>query len=88
MQTEFARVVFRKFRDGEIVAVFPDWLGTRSGDLTSYVHNGQHGACDPGISGWTLKPTPEEYAPLLAELGRIGYAPIKVMHRIPRGVAK
>lgn len=88
MQTEFARVVFRKFRDGDVIAVFPDWLADHRGSLSCYQHIGQHGACDPGIARWTLKPTPEEYAPLLAELGRIGYAPIKVMQRIPRGIAK
>ena len=90
METEPARVVFRKFVTGEIIAVFPDWLHSRkpSVDLVCYQHIGQHGACDPDIATWTEPANPEEYAPLLAELGRIGYAPIKILQRIPRGIAR
>lgn len=68
---------------GEITAVFSGEPGTRNGlDLMSYAHNGQHGACSPEwYRGRTRPATPEEYAPLLRELQRIGYA-VTVVRRV------
>ena len=90
MEIEPARVVFRKFTNGDVIAVFPDWLHSRrpSVELVCYEHIGQHGACDPNIADWTKPASPDEYAPLLAELGQIGYAPITILKRIPRGIAR
>lgn len=66
-------VVFRIDRaktDRQITAVFPTTPGT--GDPTTmqcYAHLGQHGACSLDWYYSRTRPaTPEQYAPLLAEL--------------------
>lgn len=71
---EKTKVIFRKSKH-EVLAIFPEEPATRDGhECTCYAHTGQHSACDPFISrrGYRLA-TPEEYAPLKAELERIGY---------------
>ncbi len=90
MKIEPARVVFRKFKDGEVIAVFPDWLWSckPSVDLVCYQHIGQHGACSPDIAAWTKPASLDEYSPLLDELLQLGYAPITILKRIPRGIAR
>ena len=68
------KVIFRKSR-AEVLAIFPENPATHDGrTCVCYAHIGQHGACDPWIwrRGYRLA-TPEEYAPLKAELERIGY---------------
>jgi hypothetical protein len=65
-------VIFRKFKkDGEVIAFFPnepEWRGC----IGSYMHIGQHGiATYP--NDLTVPATPEEYSPLLQELGSLGY---------------
>lgn len=73
-------VLFRAERagiyKGQITAVFPTLPGTNNpATFTVYAHIGQHGT---GTRGWyadTRPATPEEYAPLLAELERAGYLP-------------
>lgn len=73
-------VLFRAERAGvykdQITAVFPTLPGTNNpATFTVYAHVGQHGT---GMRGWyadTRPATPEEYAPLLAELERAGYLP-------------
>jgi len=42
-------------------------------DVLSYMHVGQHGACDTLIVRDTTRPTPAEYAPLKAEMESLGY---------------
>lgn len=67
--------VFRKYKDGEIIALFPAEKWTR-GDYTctSYCHVGQHCAADyNSVVLRTTLATPEEYADLKVELERIGY---------------
>lgn len=71
------KVVFRKFKNGEIIALFPGEEWSR-GMITSYQHIGQHGGADPLIVYDTKLATPEEYAPLLAELVAIGYDNLRV----------
>lgn len=71
------KVVFRKFKNGEIIALFPQMLCSR-GTIISYMHIGQHGGADPLIVYDTKLATPEEYAPLLAELVAIGYDNLRV----------
>jgi len=67
-------VIFRKFSDGDILAVFPEMPGDSSiGTCGSYQHIGQHGACSIFISDITKPATPREYADLKAELEMIGY---------------
>ena len=75
-------VIFRRFRDGEIIAIFPTLPGTNSPDsCADYVHVGQHGHCDPhAVVGMTARAKPTEYAALFHELTAIGYR-LKVIQR-------
>lgn len=67
------RVIFRKYRDGEIIALFPD-MDEGRGMIGSYMHIGQHSEADRLIVVDKTKPAkPKEYAELKAELQRIGY---------------
>ena len=76
-------VVFRKWNNGDIIALFPMIQADNQGLLcTSYMHIGQHG----GASYWrviaqTVPATPAEYADLLVELKAIGYDNLRVMRR-------
>jgi hypothetical protein len=80
MATE--RVIFRKWKgNGGVIAFFPDQPDGPY--LTSYEHIGQHGrASYPNPQ--TELATPEEYAPLLAELRSIGYTDLKIVARVTR----
>ena len=76
-------VVFRRYPDGQVIALFPDipWSG-RWGETTSYMHVGQHGAADYSHVVATTKPvTEKEYAGLLDELRQSGYDNIKIVKR-------
>ena len=67
-------VVFRKFKEGDILALFPAERGDNNWAVSSYMHVGQHGAADyTGCIRLTKPATPEEYAPLKRELESIGY---------------
>lgn len=71
--TAITKVVFRKYRSGEILALFPyeDWASTT---CSSYMHVGQHGGANYVHCIYTTKPaTPDEYADLKSELESIGY---------------
>ena len=77
------RVTFRKERDGEILAVFA--LKWNADTLTGYAHIGQHcSVCFDYYRTSTKPATPEEYAPLLAELRAIGYDDLRVVKRLPK----
>lgn len=67
--------IFRKYKDGEIIALFPAERWNRHDNTcTSYVHVGQHGDADYDYVVYrTTLATPEEYADLKSELERIGY---------------
>lgn len=81
---ETTRVVFRRYSDGQIIALFPDvpWSG-RLGEVASYMHIGQHGAADYRHVVATTKPaTEKESAGLLNELRQVGYNNIRVIKRI------
>jgi len=72
--TERTTVIFRKFRQGDIIALFPEIQADMSrGNCQSYQHTGQHGAANYRIVNNTKLATPEEYMPLADELYRIGY---------------
>ena len=77
------KVVFRKFSDGEIIALLPD-NEANFGKVDSYLHIGQHGEADTGITHDTKLAKPEEYADLLEELKSIGYNP-KVYKKLQYG---
>ena len=75
-------VVFRKFSDDEVVALFPAMPGWRLGECMSYLHLWQHGAADYGHAVRTTRPTrPEDHADLQAELVQIGYDDLRVYQR-------
>ena len=67
------KVVFRKYKDGEILALFPE-LSEGGAGVESYIHVGQHGGADySGCIRRTVPATPEEYKDLAEELESIGY---------------
>jgi hypothetical protein len=67
-------VIFRKFKEGDIIAMFPAEPGTNDiGTCMSYQHIGQHGNCQTDIISVTKLATDEERADLKAELESIGY---------------
>jgi hypothetical protein len=66
------RVVFRKFKDGDVIAIFPD-IKESGKYVASYMHLGQHGACCSSLIDELEKPTLEEWKPLHEELIKIGY---------------
>lgn len=81
---EMTRVVFRRYFDEQIIALFPDvpWSGRRD-EITSYMHLGQHGAANYRHVVATTKPaTKKESAGLLNELRQVGYNNIRVIRRI------
>lgn len=79
------KVVFRKFKGGEVIALFPREIANNNPyHCESYMHVGQHGAADTGIVHGTSPATPEEYAPLKLQLERIGYNNLIVQERITR----
>lgn len=69
-------VVFRKFDDGEIIAIFPEenYLHYESPYKQSYMHKGQHGLFNIGVfDQHTEEATALEFTDLARELRSIGY---------------
>ena len=80
--THVTEVVFRKFKDGQIIALFPHVPYNNSGLIDCYMHVGQHsGACYDGILGQTKLATPIEMLPLYTELESIGYNLLVIKRR-------
>ena len=76
------KVIFRKFKNGEVIALFPQEPATRDGwECMSYMHVGQHGSADPNIVHDTKAAMPYEYADLYNELKSIGYDDLVVCKR-------
>ncbi len=76
-------VIFRTYR-GQVTAYFPTeaWA---PGQITCYAHIGQHGGADRSWLQRGRPSTPEELAPLLAELtGLYGSDPDPVALRVYR----
>jgi hypothetical protein len=78
--SDTTEMIFRKYEDGEIIALFPKVIENRAKNLVkAYVHNGQHVQADlRGTIESTVPATEEEYADLFSELKSIGYK-IKVL---------
>ncbi len=73
--------MFRRCKDGEIVALFPYEIATTAGHVISYQHTGQHGAADYLCFINDTRPaTAAEYTDLLLELEGIGYN-LKIVKR-------
>ena len=69
-------VAFRKFEDGEVIAIFPNIYPVAKdskAEVMSYMHVGQHGMCMECLVNELEKASKEEYAPLKKELEMIGY---------------
>ncbi len=68
------KVIFRKFKDGEVIALFPEVQANYNKcDCGSYLHVGQHGAASYFITDRTKPAKPNEYESLRQELESIGY---------------
>ena len=83
-QVEITKVIFRKYKDGEVIALMPEeeWS---DGCVTSYLHIGQHAEADYNKVIRDTKPaTVDEYASLYNELKRVGYLRLQVIQRRPR----
>ena len=81
---EVTKVIFRKYSNGEIIALFFEEPGSnRVSECLDYVHVGQHGSANVWA---TVKDTklaiPEEYKDLFEELTKnVGYN-LKVCKRV------
>jgi hypothetical protein len=72
------KVIFRKTKEGEIVAFFPGHLSKslRTGEtmIMSYMRIGQHSDASLGFYRHLKPAAPDEYKPLYNELtGMVGY---------------
>lgn len=65
--TETTRVVFRKFPDGEVIALFPE-IVEGVGMISSYLLVGQHGAASTSIVYSTKPASRDEYSKIKEEL--------------------
>ena len=83
MKTNQIRVVFRRWKNGDVIALFPDISADNLNRYCeSYEHVGQHSGADyKGVIKQTTPATENEYSSLLAELRRIGYDNLKIVKR-------
>lgn len=71
--THKTQVLFRYWR-GEIIALFPYLIADYKGNVTSYMHIGQHGGANYSMIMSDSKPAIEgQYEDLFHELSSIGY---------------
>ena len=81
---DITKVIFRKFKDGEIIAFFPELAGSLSPyTCQNYMHIGQHGHGDANILD-TKKATPEEYGDLKRELEVHFAYNFQIVHKFTR----
>lgn len=64
------KVIFKEL-EGEVLAVFPEEICDSNGNINSYMHVGQHGACSPLLLEELHNAT--DYTDLKEELESIGY---------------
>lgn len=67
------KVTFRKFDEGDIIALFPEEKTGVKNYIQSYQHIGQHGDASPELINDLTSVCAGEYEPLLDELKSIGY---------------
>ena len=85
VKKELLKVVFRKFEDGEVIALFPEIkFGCPHYKIMSYMHVGQHGEVDyQAVTKITKLATKEDYQSLLKEIASIYHEyEIKVMKKL------
>jgi hypothetical protein len=84
--TDKTKMIFRTYLNGgDVVALMPEVPHDRNGYYcVSYQRVGQHGAASTGIvEAHTTPATPDERAPLMRELTKMGYA-VTVCYRESR----
>jgi len=75
--------IFRKFPDGDIIAIFPyEICNLTKGFVSSYMKVGQHGAASLDLIQDTVPATEEEYSELKQELENLGYDDLVVKKRV------
>ena len=68
------KVIFRKFKDGEVIALFPELQANDNhAHCQSYMHVGQHGSANYDVNAKNKLATESEYKDLKEELESIGY---------------
>lgn len=78
-------VIFRVFPEGDVIALFPaQAYDSKPHRCMSYQKLGQHGGADVDLISKLRPATPQEYAPLKAELESQGYH-LRVKLRSHRG---
>jgi hypothetical protein len=82
MEPETTVVIFRKWSNGDILALFPEIPADNIGyECSAYEHIGQHGAANYGFCIQSTKPASiSEAKELKQELEQIGYC-LKVCER-------
>jgi hypothetical protein len=77
-------VLFRRYRDGDVIALFPDIPFDDAGHVSSYSHIGQHSAANyEGVITDTLPAREHEYRHLLKELKKVGYKNLEIQEVPP-----
>lgn len=73
--TYITDITFRKFKDGQVIALMPHEVADHKGNVNSYMHVGQHSGADYNhVVSDTKLAKPNEYADLLNELEKaFGY---------------
>ncbi|MFA5525796.1 MAG: hypothetical protein WC992_03130 [Acholeplasmataceae bacterium] len=80
---EPVEVVFRRWPDGGVIALFPELLADHRGRVESFEHVGQHYAADyVGVLAQTSPATPEEYKDLRWELESAPYRYVLVVREV------
>ena len=76
------RAVFRKYPDGQIIALFPDIPWSEDGSVTSYMHVGQHGpAYYKPVIDTTTHASEADYSALPAEPATIDNSTLRIRTR-------
>lgn len=82
MDKDITEVVFKKTKDGEIIAFFPYIDGTNYDTMMSYMHVGQHSEANLNYYHECKTAAPEEYKPLYDELENIIGYNLKVIKKL------
>jgi hypothetical protein len=79
----FTTVIFRKFKTGDIIALFPEIPADKNAFYCeSYQHIGQHGASCANLNSITTLATVDDYKSLARELKGLGYR-LRILSRVP-----
>jgi hypothetical protein len=84
------KVIYRKFSDGEVIALFPEEPNSihESNTCMSYQHVGQHGGASIALCHELAPAKPEEYEALHNELIAVGYTELVVVPRVTKAMNK